>query len=115
MTTAEVATMIAGIGVPYAYYQFPEGTAQACPFVCFYYPESDDFMADDSNYVHIVPLTIELYTDNIDFTKRAAVESALDTAGLPYSWTETWIDSERMHMTTYNTEVILTTATEAFT
>lgn len=107
MTRKEVATMIAGIGLPYAYYQFPEGTAQACPFICFYYPESADFMADDSNYVHAAALTIELYTDNVDFALQEAVMVTLETNDLAYTWTETWIDSERMHMTTFNTEVLI--------
>ena len=37
MTYKEVATMVGSIGVPFAYYQFPEGTAQDCPFICFFY------------------------------------------------------------------------------
>ena len=108
MTRKEIATMIAGIGVPYAYYQFPEGTAQACPFVCFYYQESADFIADDMNYVHAAALTIELYTDTVDFAKQEAVMAALEANDLPYTWMETWIESERMHMTTFSTEVLIT-------
>lgn len=107
MTRQEVATMIAGLKLPYAYYQFPEGTAQACPFICFYYPESADFIADNLNYVHAAALTIELYTDNVDFDLQKAVMDMLEDNDLAYSWTETWIDTERMHMTTFYTEVLI--------
>lgn len=107
MTKAEVAAMIAGLKLPYAYYQFPEGTAQACPFICFYYPEPDDFLADNLNYVHIAALVIELYTDNVDFDLQQAVMEMLEDNDLVYTWTEDWIDTERMHMTTFNTEVLL--------
>lgn len=108
MTYQQVATMVASIGVPYAYYQFPEGTAQAPPFVCFYFGGSNDLYADDKNYQSIRPLTIELYTDNKDFTLEATVEGILATNGLTYSRDESWIDSEKMNMVAYTTDVIIT-------
>lgn len=108
MTYKKVATMVAGIGLPYAYYQFPEGTAQACPFICFYFTNSNDLAADDTNYQKIRPLAIELYTDNKDFTTEAAVESALNSNGLVYAREETYLDSERMYMVTYTTEIVIT-------
>lgn len=108
MTYKEVATMVAGIGLPYAYYQFPEGTDQACPFICFYFTNSNDFAADDTNYQKIRPLVIELYTDNKDFTTESAVESALNSNGLVYAREETYLETERMYMVTYMTEIVIT-------
>ena len=37
MTQISVAEMIESIGLPYAYYQFDEDTAQAPPFVVFFF------------------------------------------------------------------------------
>lgn len=108
MTYQQVATMVASIGVPYAYYQFPEGTAQAPPFVCFYFEGSDDLYADDKNYQKIRPLTIELYTDNKDFSLEATVEGILASNGLTYARNESWIESERMNMVAYTADVIIT-------
>lgn len=108
MTYQQVATMVASIGVPYAYYQFPEGTAVAPPFVCFYFEGSDDLYADDKNYQKIRPLTIELYTDNKDFSLEATVEDILSSNGLTYTRNESWIDSEKMNMVAYLTDVIIT-------
>lgn len=108
MTYKEVATMIAGFGLPYAYYQFPEGTDQACPFVCFYFNNSNDLVADVTNYQKIRPLIIELYTDNKDFTTEATIEAALNSSGLVYAREETYLDSERMYMVTFMTEIVIT-------
>lgn len=108
MTYPQIATMVASIGVPYAYYQFPEGTAVAPPFVCFYFEGSDDLYADDKNYQIIRPLTIELYTDNKDFSLEATVEGILTSNGLTYARNESWIDSERMNMVAYTADIIIT-------
>ena len=106
MTTAEVKTMIASIGVPFAYYQFPE-SAKACPFICFFYSGSNDFLADSSNYVKIENLVIELYTKNKDFTLEATVEGVLAQNGLVWSRSEYYIDNEKLYQTIYETDILL--------
>lgn len=108
MTYQEVATMIDSIGVPYAYYQFPNGTAVPCPFVCFYFDGSNDLAADNTNYQRIRPLSVELYTDNKDFALEQAVENVLNQNGLVYSREETYLDSEHMNMVTFMTEIVIT-------
>lgn len=108
MTYKQVAEMVSSIGVPYAYYQFPNNTGIAPPFVCFYFNSSNDFAADNTNYQRIRPLSIELYTDNKDFTLEQTVENVLNQNGLVYSREETFLDSERMYMVTFMTEIIIT-------
>ena len=112
MTYEEIATIIAGVGIPYSYYQFPEDTGQQPPFICFYYPDRNDLLADDSNYQKIVSLTIELYTDQKDFDLEETLEAVLAEHGLVYSFDETFIDSEQMHLSTYYTDVVITATTE---
>ena len=108
MTYAEVKTMLAGVNIPTAYYQFPNDTAKAPPFICFFYSNNNDFLADNSNFQKIEHLVIELYTDNKDFTIESNVETALDGCGLVYSRSETYLDSERMYEVIYETDVIIT-------
>lgn len=108
MTYKEVATMVSTIGLPYAYYQFTEQTAKAPPFICFYFSGDSDFTADNTNYQRIRPLTIELYTDNKDFTLEETVENVLNTNGLVYSRMESYIDTEQMYMVVYTTDIIVT-------
>jgi len=108
MTYRQVAEMVSSIGVPFAYYQFPNNSGIAPPFVCFYFDSSNDFAADNTNYQRIRPLSIELYTDNKDFTLEQTVENVLNQNGLVYSREETYLDSERMYMVTFMTEIIIT-------
>lgn len=107
MTLQEIAAMVESIGLPYAYHHFPDGSGQMPPFVCFYYPQSDDFIADDTNYKRINQMTVELYTDNKDFALEQRVEAALNSAGLVWSKEEFYIDEERMYLASYLTEVII--------
>ena len=108
MTYKEIAAMIESIGLPYAYYQFPEGTGQEPPFVVFFYSNIDDLYADESNYQRIVTLNIELYTREKDFEKEATVEGILQNSGLSYYKEENYIDSEKMYQIAYEMEVIIT-------
>lgn len=108
MTYRQVATMINSIGIPYAYYQFPDGTGQACPFICFFFSDSNDLAAENTNYQKIRTLNIELYTDNKDFALEETVETVLNSNGLVYDRSESYLDSERMFMVVYTTDILIT-------
>ena len=108
MTFRDVAELIDGIGYPSAYYQFDEDTAKAPPFICFFYEGDNDVKADNSNYQKIERLIVELYTDDKDFEAEAAVEAALNNAGLVYSREETHIDTEKLYEVIYSCDVMIT-------
>ncbi len=108
MTYKEVATMISSVGIPYAYYEFPDNTEQSPPFICFFFELSNDLVADNTNYQKIRPLSIELYTDNKDFALEETIETILNQNGLVYSREETWLDTERMYMVTFMTDIVIT-------
>jgi hypothetical protein len=107
MTYKQIASMVSSIGLPYAYYQFPEGTAQAPPFVVFFYADTDDVFADDTNYQRIATLNIELYTSEKDFSTESTVEQILKNNNLTYYKEENYIDSEQMWQIAYEMEVII--------
>lgn len=107
MTPAEVKTMITSTGVSCAYYQFPDGTDQICPFICYFFDTADDFYADGINYVRKERLYIELYTDTKDFALESTVEGVLTSYELAFSKESTFLDSEHMHETIYTTEIFL--------
>lgn len=107
MTYQEVAALLASIGLPTAYDHFEVGNAADPPFICFYFEGSDDLAADNTNFQRIRPLTVELYTDNKDFALEERVEAALNGAGLVFSRSETYIDSERMYEVVYTTDIII--------
>ena len=107
MTLKQVAQMVRSIGVPFSYYQFNEDTAVAPPFICFYYPEDFDLYADGENFQHIKSLIIELYTDNKDFRLEANVETALRSNGITWTRLESYIESEKLFMVTYQTSILI--------
>ena len=108
MTFQEVSSMIGEFGIDYAYYQFAKGTDQATPFVCFFYSDNNDLLADDSNYQKIENLNIELYTDEKDFTLEAQVEAVLSDHGMVWSRSETYLDDEKMYEVIYEMDVVIT-------
>lgn len=108
MTYKEVNTMIASVGIDYAYNHFTDDTDHQLPFICFLYSNSDDFAADNTNYQRIRTLDIELYTENKDFALEETVERVLNTNGFVYSREESWIDSEQMYMVRFSTEIVIT-------
>ena len=108
MTRTEVATLVASIGLPYAYYQFDEGTEHALPFVCFFYTGSNDVYADEANYQRIEGLSIEFYSAEKDFETEDAIEALLNQAGLTFYKEQNYIDSQKMWQTAYDMQIILT-------
>lgn len=107
MTYKEIATMVSSIGLPYAYRQFPDGTEQAPPFICFFMSNTDDQYADNVNYQKIETLNVELYTKDKDFAKESAVETVLNQNGLTFYKEENYIESEKMYQIAYESEVII--------
>jgi hypothetical protein len=100
--------MLNSIGLPYAYYQFPDNTEQPPPFICFYYDSSRDLMADNKNYQKIERLVVELYTKEKDFSTEATVESTLTSNGLTYSRAEQFLDDQHMMVEVYDIDVLIT-------
>lgn len=108
MTRIEVASMVESIGLPFAYYQFNENTAQAPPFVVFFYTGSNDVYADQTNYQKIDGLSIEFYSSEKDFDTEETIETILNEAGLTYYKEQNYIDSEKIWQTAYDMEILLT-------
>jgi len=108
MTYAEINSIIESIGVPSAYYQFTADTAQPPPFICFYFDYDADLHADNTNYQSVAHLIIEQYTDEKDFDLEAKVKRILNDSGITFTRTETYIDSEKLYLVTYSTNLIIT-------
>ena len=107
MTYQEINQMVESIGLPCAYYQFTQDTAKEPPFVVWFFTDSNDAYADNSNYVKIPTLNIELYTRFKDFENEALVEEVLKANGLTWYKEENFIESEQIWQIAYETEVII--------
>ena len=106
MTYDDIASMINSTRIENAYYQYPEGEAPELPYILFYYPQRDDFQADDKNYAKVPQLNIELYTDRKDPEIEADVEAVLSNHDLFYDKSEVWIESEKMYEVLYQVRII---------
>ena len=107
MTYQGIKQLIASFGFSYTYYSFPEKQAPALPYVLFYFPNSNNFNADDAVYQPVEALNIELYTKDKDFTSEAAIEAVLAENGIPWEKAETYLPTENMYEVIYQTEVII--------
>lgn len=110
MTRTQISDMMASIGLPYAYDHFTpteENPMPAPPFMCFRL-DADYVYADDKPFIGVPTLSIELYADNRDYTQEAEVELMLTTNELSWEKEETYLDGERLYMTTWTCSVVLT-------
>lgn len=104
MELHEIASMLAGLGIPLAYHHFAEGESPPPPFLLYLSPGSDNFSADGRVYWKVAQLDVELYTDLKDPELEARLEMVLDAAGLFYNKTESYIDSEKLYEVLYEME-----------
>lgn len=101
----ELIAILNEIGIPFAYDHFAEGESPQPPFICYLYPNSDNFSADGRAYYKIDAVQMELYTDKKDKSLEEKVETVLDRHGIFYEKSETWIDSEKLYEILYQFEV----------
>ena len=107
MTYEQIQEALESLGLPTCYYQFEEDTEQAPPFLCWYIPGSNGFFADNKVYCQLVDITVELYTEDKRWDLEAALEEILNNNELPFQKTESYIDSEKLFLQTYETEVFI--------
>ena len=103
----EFADIMREMDMPTAYLQYPVGEVPALPFTVFYYPNTNNFAADDSVFAKIEHVNIELYSANKSFAAESSVESVLEAHGLPWDKTEAYLDSENMYEVLYEVEIII--------
>lgn len=107
MTYAEVNKIIESIGLPYNYDHFENETDVTPPFVTFSFPDSNDLMADNTNYQMVRPLYIFLYTRIKDFDTEKKVEDILKSNGLTYHRDENYLSNEQLFQIVYEMEVLI--------
>ncbi len=101
----ELVAMISEMGIPFAYDHFAEGESPEPPFLCYLLPGSDNFAADGRVYHRISQVHIELYTDSKDPAVEEKVTAVLDSHGIFYDQTETWIESEKLYEVLFSFEI----------
>jgi hypothetical protein len=95
----------AATGCAYAYDHFAEGENPDPPFLCFLYPQAEEFGADNIVYHSFSHLDIEVYTDRKDPELEQKVEAVLSAYELFYHKSEVWIEEEKMYEVLYELTV----------
>lgn len=109
MTQAELKTALKSLGMPVAYSEFvdtPENPAPAPPFITYQFAYDSDKKADNQNYVSIENYQVELYTRYKDPVTEKKVQDLFKSLRLPYSKTETYLDSEDLYQVVYLIQII---------
>ena len=101
MRLTDITDMIESIGLPFTYDFFPNNIAPNPPYIVFNYPDTNDFGADDTIYVKVNVLNIELYTATKDFQLENTVETVLNQNGFFYDKSEAYIRNENLYQISY--------------
>ena len=107
MTIQDIYETLQSSGLPVTYLQWREGQVPALPYICYYYPNTDNFGADNKVYTNVNRLYVELYTAEKDFETEAQVEAVLGNICGFWNKSETFIESENMYQVLYDSEVII--------
>ena len=105
MTHKEVMQMLSELDIPFAYDHFAEGESPKPPFICFLFPGSENFSADNVVYATFETLHLELYTDEKNPELETKVEEVLSKHELFWNKTEVWIESEKLYEVLYTMSV----------
>lgn len=104
MTITELNQALKTIGFPVTYHHF--ASPPNPPYLVYLFSTSDDFMADNQNYVEISNFQIELYNTKKDPATEKKVEDKLKELELSYTKTEIFIESEGLYQVLYLIQVI---------
>jgi hypothetical protein len=109
MNLIELKNILQATGFPVAYLRFVETENEPLPqppFIVYLSAYSSNTFADNQVYKEIDNVQIELYTDKKDLIAENKLASVLNENELPYSTTETFIESEKMHQKIFEVRLL---------
>lgn len=92
-------------GYAVAYDEFEEGENPELPWIAYYELNSDNFQADDSVFLNIKDVRIELYTERKDVKVERKLESLLNENGLVFNSYDEPIDDEDLYLHAIETRI----------
>ena len=104
----EMRILLEKCGIPFRYHHWRKNSNEGpppIPFGVFVFVGSNNLIADSGVYHKGHRVRVEIYTEFHDPAVISALENVLDVAEIPYQSDETYIDSEKMFMNTYELEV----------
>ena len=105
MTLDAFAVLLDGVGIPTAYRAFKGDKAPPLPFQCWLYLNDEAFAADGVAYFSTRRVQIELYTKYVDFALEQKLEGVLTKAGLFFTKSMEYIESEGCYQGLYELNI----------
>lgn len=109
MNVVDLQQALASLGLPVAYGEFegtPQKPAPGPPCIVYQYAFDSDVKADNVNYAGIGNYQVELYTSKKDLAREKLVQDKLTELGIPYSKSETRLQTERLYQIVYSIQLI---------
>lgn len=94
MDRSDIAALLASAGMPVVYWKWPDGSTPAFPCIRYSEKRAGDFIADNRNYVRIRRWSAIIVSEWKDDAAEAALEAALDAAGIAYDKSADWYSDE---------------------
>lgn len=102
MSRSDCAALLRSTGLPVVFYQWPDGSEPEFPCIRYVDEGRNDFVADGRNYFKRENWSATLVSERKDDASEAAIEAALESAGVVYSKGETaHIAAERLFQVEY--------------
>lgn len=105
MTLDTFAALLDDVGVPVAFRAFEQENAKPLPFICWLYLNDEAFAADGVAYFSTRRVQIELYTKYVDFALEQKLEDVLTKAGLFFTKSMEYIESEGCYQVLYELNI----------
>lgn len=105
MGELKLVEILDSTGFEIAYSDFKE--KPKTPFIAYLLSSTSSFMADNVEYLKIGQYRIELYTDEKNEVSQRKLEQAFEANEIIYEKDEAYIESERLFLTTYDIEWII--------
>lgn len=108
MTYTDLENLIKAFNIPYVYHHFKEQEKQKPPYICWYFLNDYDFMADNINFQPIRRINIDVYTKNKDLALEKQIENILKANGIAFSYEEEYNHNENEYIVTYTIQPLIT-------
>lgn len=108
MTINDVKTMlksIIGFENKVAYRAFPVNEAPKLPFICYQETGTNNFFADDTVFVSLSIVDIELYSVHRDLVSESLIENKLRENNITWDKDIEYIEDEKCYEVIYTVEV----------
>lgn len=107
MTLKQLYGLLASTSFPVAYQSWKAAGVEPppMPYIVYSSDGNDDFRADNSQYVEIQDISVELYTETRNLSAESVLEQILRSAGIVFDKTISYVDDEKMFQIDYEFQI----------